>query len=39
MMEVAAVEEGSRLQEEDLEQLERRWQTAKRQLSTSSPSS
>ena len=39
LMEVAAVEEGSRLQEEDLEQLERRWQTAKRQLSTSSPSS
>ena len=39
LMEVAAVEEGSRLQEENLEQLERRWQTAKRQLSTSSPSS
>jgi len=39
LMEVAAVEEGSRLQEEGLEQLERRWQTAKRQLSTSSPSS
>lgn len=39
LMEVAAVEEGSRLQEEDLEQLERRWQTAKRQLSTSGPSS
>ena len=39
LMEAAAVEEGSRLQEEDLEQLERRWQTAKRQLSTSSPSS
>ena len=39
LMEAAAAEEGSRLQEEDLEQLERRWQTAKRQLSTSSPSS
>lgn len=34
LMEAAAAEEGSRLQEEDLEQLERRWQTAKRQLST-----
>ena len=37
IMEAAAAEEGSRLQEEDLEQLERRWQTAKRQLSTNSP--
>ena len=34
LMEAAAAEEGRWLQEEDLEQLERRWQTAKRQLST-----
>ena len=34
LMEAAAAEEGSRLQEENLEQLERRWQTAKCQLST-----
>lgn len=39
LMEAAATEEGSRLQEEGLDLLELRWQSAKRQLSTNSPSS
>ena len=39
LMEVAATEEGSRLQEEDLHLLERRWQSAKRQLSANNLSS
>ena len=39
LMEAAATEEGSRLQEEGLDLLELRWQSAKRQLSINSPSS
>ena len=39
LMEAAATEDGSRLQEEGLDLLELRWQSAKRQLSINSPSS
>jgi len=38
LMEAAATEEGSCLEDENLDQLEQRWQSAKRQLSANSPS-